>query len=84
MNAKHFSCSLLFVSALCLTGCEDHANSPNATFPERIDFVSQRQYPEGIAYSAQLDKFLVTSIPFGKIGTVGKDGTYADLITPPN
>jgi sugar lactone lactonase YvrE len=83
MKTKRFSYSLLFVSALWLTGCEDHANSPNASFPERINFVSQRQYPEGIAYSAQLDKFLITSIPLGKIGTVGKDGTYTDLLTAP-
>jgi len=83
MKPKHFSYSFLLASALWLTGCEDHANSPNANFPERIDFVSLRQYPEGIAYSALLDRFLITSIPFGKIGTVGKDGIYADLLTAP-
>lgn len=83
MKTKHFSYSFLFLSALCLTSCEDHANSPNANFPERINFVAERQYPEGIAYSAQLDKFLITSIPFGKIGTVSKDGVYTDLLTAP-
>ena len=83
MKKNYFSCYVLLASALLLTACEDHANSPNANFPERINFVSDRLYPEGIAYSAQLDKFLVTSIPFGKIGTVGKDGSYADLLTAP-
>lgn len=83
MKTKHSSCYFLFMSVLWLTGCEDHVNSPNANFPERINFVAERQYPEGIAYSAQLDKFLITSIPFGKIGTVSKDGIYADLLTAP-
>jgi hypothetical protein len=73
----------LLVSVLGLTACEDHRNSPNAAFPERIEFVSQSLYPEGIAYSSQLAKFLVTSIPQGKVGTVDTDGRYADLLTAP-
>jgi sugar lactone lactonase YvrE len=81
MKTKYFS--PLFLLALSLTACEDHPASPNAAFPERIEFVSERLYPEGIAYSAQLDRFLVTSIPFGKIGTVSTDGRYADLLTAP-
>ncbi|MBC8152004.1 MAG: SMP-30/gluconolactonase/LRE family protein [Bacteroidetes bacterium] len=74
---------LLLLAALWLIACEDHRDSPNAVFPERIEFVAERLYPEGIAYSAQLDKFLVTSIPLGKIGTVDTDGRYADLLTAP-
>ena len=66
-----------------LAACEDHVLSPNAPFPDRIDFVAERQYPEGIAYSSQLAKFLVTSIPLGKIGTVSIDGQYEDLLTAP-
>jgi len=75
--------SFVLISALGLSACEDHPDSPNANFPERINFVADRQYPEGIAYSSQLSKFLVTSIPLGKIGTVGTDGQYQDLITAP-
>ena len=75
--------TLLVVAACWLTACEDHRASPNALFPERINFVAERQYPEGIAYSSQLAKFLVTSIPLGKIGTVDTDGRYADLLTAP-
>ncbi|MBD2752818.1 glutaminyl-peptide cyclotransferase [Spirosoma validum] len=71
------------VVGMGLLGCEDHALSPNASFPERINFVAERQYPEGIAYSAQLDRFLVTSIPFGKIGTVSTSGQYEDLLSAP-
>ena len=74
---------LLLAAACWLVACEDHRNSPNANFPERINFVAERQYPEGIAYSLQLAKFLVTSIPLGKIGTVDTDGRYADLLTAP-
>ena len=83
MKLRNVSYSIPLLSVLWLTACEDHRNSPNASFPERINFVAERQYPEGIAYSAKLDKFLVTSIPFGKIGTVGTDGRYEDLLTAP-
>ena len=83
MKTNYFLHSFLLISALGLSACEDHPDSPNALFPERIDFVADRQYPEGIAYSSQLAKFLVTSIPLGKIGTVGTDGKYEDLINAP-
>lgn len=66
-----------------LVACEDHRDSPNAPFPNRIDFVAQRQYPEGIAYSAQLNRFVITSITQGKIGTVTLDGKYEDLLSAP-
>lgn len=72
------------LAATCgLTACEDHRDSPNAAFPERINFTAQRQYPEGIAYSSQLGKFVITSITQGKIGTVDTDGRYEDLLTAP-
>ena len=80
---KSWSGTLLLAATCWLTACEDHRLSPNAPFPERIDFVSERLYPEGIAYSSQLAKFLVTSIPLGKIGTVDTDGRYTDLLTAP-
>ena len=83
MKSTRLLHSFLFISAIGLFSCEDHPDSPNAAFPERIEFVADRQYPEGIAYSSQLGKFLVTSIPLGKIGTVGTDGKYEDLINAP-
>lgn len=83
MKVSFISRSLFVLSAAWLTACEDHRDSPNAPFPERINFVAERQYPEGIAYSSQLGKFLVTSIPLGKIGTVDTDGRYEDLLTDP-
>ena len=75
--------TLLLAATCWLTACEDHRQSPNAPFPERINFVAERLYPEGIAYSSRLAKFLVTSIPLGKIGTVDTDGRYEDLLTAP-
>ncbi|RIV17950.1 gluconolaconase [Fibrisoma montanum] len=83
MNKQLLSWGLFMAALIGTTACEDHRDSPNAPFPERINFVSERLYPEGIAYSSRLAKFLVTSIPFGKIGTVDTDGRYEDLLTAP-
>ncbi|WP_420147733.1 gluconolaconase [Spirosoma sp.] len=83
MKIRYVTCALSVVVGVGLTACEDHVQSPNAPFPERIDFVAERQYPEGIAYSSKLAKFLITSIPLGKIGTVTTDGKYEDLLTAP-
>ena len=83
MKPIHLLHSFLLISAMGLSACEDHPDSPDASFPERINFVADRQYPEGIAYSSQLTKFLVTSIPLGKVGTVSTDGRYEDLLTAP-
>ncbi|MBC3784045.1 SMP-30/gluconolactonase/LRE family protein [Spirosoma utsteinense] len=83
MKKRWISGPLLAAAACWLTACEDHRNSPNAPFPERIEFVAERQYPEGIAYSSQLGKFVITSITQGKIGTVDTDGRYEDLLTAP-
>lgn len=74
---------LLLATLISLSACEDHRDSPNADFPDRISFVADRQYPEGIAYSAQLAKFVVSSVTQGKIGTVSSTGQYADLLSDP-
>lgn len=68
---------------LTLTACQDEVNQPAPTFPERLAFVSERLYPEGIAYSPQLGQFLVSSLTQGKIGTVDMNGTYADFVSDP-
>ena len=83
MKTKYLLFTLLGTIGVALIACEDHRLSPNASFPERINFVAPRQYPEGIAYSAQLDRFIVSSITQGKLSTVDINGNYADLITPP-
>ena len=74
---------MLEAASATFTACEDHRLSPIAGFPERINFVASRQYPEGIAYSAQLDRFIITSLTHGKLGTVSADGQYADLVSDP-
>ncbi|UFH56762.1 gluconolaconase [Spirosoma sp. KNUC1025] len=83
MKEKYIVAALVAAFSVGLTACEDHTLSPNAPFPERINFTAARQYPEGISYSSQLAKFVITSITQGKIGTVSTDGHYEDLITPP-
>ncbi len=75
--------TLLTATLFSLTACEDHRLSPNASFPERINFTAARQYPEGIAYSAQLDGFVITSLTQGKLGVVNTSGQYTDFVTPP-
>lgn len=73
---------LLCLITLWLTACNTDDPEFNAPVtPERIAFSSSRLYPEGITYSTVLDKFLVSSITQGKIGTVDQNGRYADLIT---
>ncbi|QDK82363.1 gluconolaconase [Spirosoma sp. KCTC 42546] len=66
-----------------LSACEDHRDSPNASLPERIEFVANRLYPEGIAYSSQLGKFLVSSISMGTISTVSSDGQFEEILAAP-
>lgn len=83
MKRTWYSTAFLVTAISGLTACEDHPASPNAGFPERIEFVAPRQYPEGIAYSAQLDRFVITSLTQGKLGTVDVNGKYEDLIAPP-
>ena len=74
---------VILSAAFSLMACEDHIDSPNANFPERINFTANRQYPEGIAYSSSLNGFVITSLTQGKLGTVSTGGQYTDFITPP-
>ena len=72
---------LLCLITLWMAACNTDDPEFNAPVtPERITFSSSRLYPEGITYSPVLDKFLVSSITQGKIGTVDQNGRYADLI----
>jgi hypothetical protein len=82
MIRNTYSTCLLCFIALWMTACNTDDSEFNAPVtPERIAFSSSRLYPEGITYSPALDKFLVSSITQGKIGTVDQNGRYADLIT---
>ncbi|RYY08903.1 MAG: gluconolaconase, partial [Chitinophagaceae bacterium] len=47
-----------------------HAQTP------RITFKAPLLYPEGIVHDKNTDRFFVSSVTTGTIGTVGSDGTY--------
>lgn len=64
-----------------LNACKKTTDVDAPQFAERINFTADRQYPEGIAYAPSLNRFLVTSLTQGKVGTVDVNGTYADLFT---
>ncbi|GAB2595613.1 gluconolaconase [Spirosoma areae] len=67
---------------LCVTSCNTSDPEFNApVIPERIAFSASRQYPEGITYAPSFDKFLVSSVTQGKVGTVDQNGRYADFVS---
>ncbi len=68
----------LFGLSSCNIG-DDNLLAPD--YGDRVTFESPRQYPEGITYSPVLNRFLVTSITQGKVGSVDKKGNYTDLFT---
>jgi hypothetical protein len=48
---------------------------------QNISFNSNELYPEGVAYSKKQNVFFVSSLHYGKIGKVTKDGVYSEFIT---
>lgn len=77
-----WSILLCCVCLRLLTGC----NTPDAEFdasvyPARIAFQADRLYPEGIAYAPGIDRFLVSSITQGSVGTVDVNGRYAGFVS---
>ncbi|MBN8823594.1 MULTISPECIES: SMP-30/gluconolactonase/LRE family protein [unclassified Spirosoma] len=81
MITRTYSIPTLLLVGLSLAACNSTDPEFNApVIPQRIDFVATRQYPEGITYSPTIDKFLVSSITQGKIGTVDQNGRYEELI----
>ena len=51
-----------------------------ATNAQDIPFTSNELYPEGIAYSKKQDVFFVSSLHYGKIGKVTRNGVYTQFI----
>lgn len=75
---------LPLLGLLALSACDHKESGPVApAFAENTPFIAARQYPEGIAYAPTLNKFLVTSLTLGKVGTVDMNGQYADLVNDP-
>jgi hypothetical protein len=52
-----------------------------STNAQNITFNSNELYPEGIAYSKKQDVFFVSSLHYGKIGKVTRNGVYTEFIT---
>ncbi|MGD1842938.1 MAG: gluconolaconase [Thermonemataceae bacterium] len=50
---------------------------------QSIAFTENELYPEGIAYSKQLQTFFVSSMHYGKIGKVDKKGNYTVFADDP-
>ncbi len=76
---KHRWMALIIVAGLSACNTPD-PELIDTTFPDRIAFTAPRQYPEGIAYAPTLDKFLVSSLTQGKVGSVDRNGVYTDVI----
>lgn len=82
MITRPYSIPTLLLVGFSVVACNSTDPEFNApVIPQRIDFSATRQYPEGITYSPTFDKFLVSSITQGKIGTVDQNGRYEELIT---
>jgi sugar lactone lactonase YvrE len=48
--------------------------------PNKIDFTKEALYPEGVSHDARGERFLVTSLRFGTIGSVTYNGSYTPFI----
>jgi len=52
--------------------------------PDVVSFTRDALYPEGVDYDARGNRFLVTSLHEGTVGTVTPDGHYQVLFEDPN
>jgi len=64
---------LICAIASSLFAC--NGNKPIAT-PDKVKFTRSALYPEGVDWDASNQRFLVTSIRKGEVGSVTDDGTY--------
>lgn len=71
MKTQHIL--IICTLAAGLMACK--ADKPLAT-PSKVNFNSATLYPEGVDWDARNQRFLVTSIRKGEIGSVKDDGTY--------
>ncbi len=54
------------------------------SFAQNIQFTSTELYPEGVVYSESQEVFFVSSLHYGKIGTVDKNGVYSEFVNSPD
>jgi hypothetical protein len=82
---KLFVVGLFTIATLTLTACNKHEQPTTAkqtsdkTLPDVISFKKLALYPEGLEYDAKSNRFLVTSLHEGTVGTVTPDGHYQVL-----
>jgi len=73
------------IATLLLSACNRHeqATAPKQTaannLPDVISFKKMALYPEGLEYDVKTNRFLVTSLHEGTVGTVTPDGHYQVL-----
>ncbi|CAN5253601.1 hypothetical protein BH23BAC1_BH23BAC1_16360 [soil metagenome] len=48
--------------------------------PDKITFIQENLFPEGIEYNKRFNRFLVSSVTYGTIGQVLDDGSYTEII----
>jgi len=66
------------ILALSLQACDKGKTptTPKSTAPEVVIFTKPALYPEGVDYDVKGNRFLVTSLREGIVGSVTDDGTY--------
>lgn len=80
---KNRSVLLSLVLPLFLAGCST-TGSGSHQLPDKLMFTRPNLYPEGIAFRADREEFLVTSLRLGEIGAVSRQGTYTKLVDDPD
>lgn len=67
---------LIFILCCLAAGLAACKSDKLVATPEQVKFNSSALYPEGVDWDAGNQRFLVTSIRKGEIGSVKDDGTY--------
>lgn len=72
--------TLVFSGAITSSACFD---TNKTALPGEISFTQAALYPEGIDYDEEGERFLVSSMRYGTVGTVSDTGKYKELINDP-
>ena len=67
---------LIFILCSLAAGLVACKTEKPQAIPDQVNFNSTALYPEGVDWDAKNQRFLVTSIRKGEIGSVKDDGTY--------
>lgn len=69
---------ILLVAALCIYGCISQKPT------ERIEFIADETYPEGVAFDSVTNHYYVSSARLGTVGKVTPQGVYSTLYADKN